>query len=77
MSAHKSDYYVIPAQLTCFSISFILVFVIQFVHYGDMFEILIKMNDTFFMTGTTLLSIKLARDGWEMPAAGLIILAIG
>ena len=77
MSLHKEDYYVVPAQFICFSISFILVLIIQFAHYGILFEILLKMNDAFFITGTTLLSIKLARDGWEMPAAGLIILAIG
>ena len=65
-----------PAQFICFSISFILVLFNLFIR-GDTLEILAKMKDAFFITGTTLLAIKLTRDGWEMPAAGLIILSIG
>jgi hypothetical protein len=76
MPLHKADYYVVPAQLICFSVSFILG-VFTLATHGALTEILNKMKDAFFITGTTLLSIKLTRDGWEMPAAGLIILAIG
>lgn len=76
MPVHKADYHVVPAQMICFSISFSLTLFTIFIH-GVHSEILFKLKDVFFITGTTLLSIKLTRDGWEMPAAGLILLAIG
>ena len=78
MFPHKNDYHVVPAQMFCFWFSFILVLCIIFIHVNlAITEMAIKLKDVFFITGTTLLSIKLTRDGWEMPAAGFIILAIG
>ena len=76
MPTHKADDHVIPAQLICFSVSFLLLIQTLIIH-GAVTEVLVRIKDATFITGTTLLSIKLARDGWEMPSAGFIILAIG
>lgn len=76
MPTYKSDDHVVPAQLICFLLSFLFLLQTLLIH-GTATPVLMRMKDTFFITGTTLLSIKLTRDGWEMPAAGFIILAIG
>jgi hypothetical protein len=76
MAAHKEDYQLIPAQFICFfgsAITLIQAIIIG----GHVADVLIKFTDALFITGTTLLSVKLARDGDEMPAAGFILLAIG
>lgn len=76
MPTHKADDHVVPAQLVCFSLSFLLL-IQSLIIYGPVTEVLVRVKDAMFITGTTLLSIKLARDGWEMPSAGFIILTIG
>jgi len=76
MSSHKADDHIVPAQLVCFLGSFLFLIQSLFIH-GPVTEVLVRMKDAFFITGTTLLSIKLARDGWEMAAAGFILLSIG
>lgn len=76
MAIHKADDHVVPAQLVCFLGSFLFLIQSLFIH-GPVTEVLVRVKDAFFITGTTLLSIKLARDGWEMAAAGFIILTIG
>jgi hypothetical protein len=76
MTLHKADDHIIPAQLFCFVFSF-LCLIQSFFITAPVTEILVRFKDAFFITGTTLLSIKLARDGWEMSAGGFIILTIG
>ena len=76
MSAHKEDYQLIPAQLICF-LSSAITLIQAIIIGGHVADVLIKFTDALFITGTTLLSVKLARDGDEMPAAGFILLAIG
>ncbi len=39
--------------------------------------ILGKIIDMLFITGTILLAIKMARDGWDLAAAGYTVLGIG
>ena len=76
MSVHKADDHVVPAQLACFIFSFLCLIQSEVFH-GPVTEILVRFKDALFITGTTLLSIKLARDGWEMASGGFIILTIG
>jgi len=76
MPTHKSDDHIVPAQLICF-IGSILWLIQSLIIHGPVTEILVRVKDALFITGTTLLSIKLARDGWEMAAAGFVILTIG
>lgn len=76
MPIHKVDDHLVPAQLICF-IGSILMLLQSFIIHGPVTEVLVRVKDALFITGTTLLSIKLARDGWEMAAAGFIILTIG
>jgi hypothetical protein len=76
MPTHEADDHVVPAQLVCFVFSF-LCLVQSFFISAPVTEILVRVKDAFFISGTTLLSIKLARDGWDMAAAGFIILTIG
>lgn len=76
MPAHKADDHVIPAQLLCFIGSF-LCLVQSLIFHGAVTEVLVRVKDALFITGTTLLSIKLVRDGWEMAGGGFILLTIG
>ncbi|HVX28379.1 MAG TPA: hypothetical protein VHB70_18675 [Parafilimonas sp.] len=76
MEFHKADNHIVPAQLLCFVFS-LLCLIQSFFIPPPITEILVRFKDSFFITGTTLLSIKLARDGWEMAASGFIILTIG
>jgi len=76
MPTHKADDHVVPAQLICF-LGSILCLIQSFIIHGPVTEVLVRVKDALFIMGTTLLSIKLARDGWEMAAAGFIILTIG
>jgi len=76
MPAHKADDLVIPAQLICFVSSFLCLIQSLFIH-GPVTEVLVRIKDASFITGTSLVSIKLVRDGWEMAGAGFIILTIG
>ena len=39
-------------------------------------EVLYKFVDAIFITGTILVAIKLAREGWDMAAAGYTLLSI-
>ncbi len=74
MTPHeRADRYVVPAQLICFIITFIVAIVSAFFRP----PFIIKIHETFFATGAILLAIKLAREGWDMAAAGYTIFAIG
>ena len=71
----KSDRQVIFAQLTCFLIATILGFSADLFGAGFR-QIIYKFVDATFITGTILVAMKLAREGWDMPAAGYTLLSI-
>ena len=74
MTMHeKADRHIVPAQLICFIITFAAGIVSGFFRP----PYIIKIHETFFATGAILLAIKLAREGWDMAAAGYTIFAIG
>ena len=71
----KNQNQIVVAQLCCF------LFAAIFGLSGHLFSeasrpILYKMVDAIFITGTILLAMKLASDGWDMPAAGFTLLSI-
>jgi hypothetical protein len=76
MTQHeKSDRQVVFAQLICFLLATILGFSADL--FGAEFrQILYKFVDAIFISGTILVAMKLAREGWDMPAAGYTLLSI-
>lgn len=82
-SEHKpnhatEDLNVVRWQLLFFTAALILPFIISpFVNSGKLPETVGKINDMLFVSGTILLAVKLAREGWDMAAAGYTILGIG
>lgn len=71
----KSDKQVVIAQLICFLLATILGFSADL--FGPGFQqIIYKFMDAIFITGTVLVAMKLAREGWDMPAAGYTLLSI-
>ena len=71
----KSEKQIVIAQLICF------LFAAFFGFAADLFgaesrQVIYKFVDAFFITGTILVAMKLAGDGWEMPAAGYTLLSI-
>ncbi len=72
------DLNVVRWQLIFFTTALILPFLIMpFSDSGKMPENIGKINDMLFVSGTILLAVKLAREGWDMAAAGYTILGIG
>ena len=69
MSHHeKTDKQVVISQLICFLFASVI---------GFMADLFIKEGrDAIFITGTILVAIKLAREGWDMTAAGYTLLSI-
>lgn len=76
MSHHeKTDKQVVFSQLICFLLAGAIGFT------GDLFdkegrEVIYKFVDAIFITGTILVAMKLAREGWDMAAAGYTLLSI-
>lgn len=75
MENHKRETQLITAQLICFGIATVFGF------SADLFNehsrhIIYKFADAMLITGTILLAMKFARDGWDMPAAGFTLLSI-
>ncbi len=71
------DGQVVKWQLLIFSVAFILGnFVGPFLPHTPG-EMVFKFVDMLFICGTILLAIKLAREGWDLAAAGFTILGIG
>ena len=71
----KTDKQVVITQLICFLLASTIGFM------ADIFdkegrEVLYKFVDAIFITGTILVAIKLAREGWDMAAAGYTLLSI-
>ena len=74
----KEDLYVVRWQLIFFSTALILPFIVfPLVSSEKLPEVIGKVNDMLFVSGTILLAVKLAREGWDMAAAGYTILGIG
>ena len=76
MNQHeKSDRQVIIAQLICFLLASILGFSADL--FSDKYgPVIYKFVDATFITGMILVAMKLAREGWDMPAAGFTLLSI-
>ncbi len=76
MSHHeKTDKQVVFSQFICFLLASAIGFT------GDLFdkegrEVIYKFVDAIFITGTILVAMKLAREGWDMAAAGYTLLSI-
>ena len=76
MSHHeKTDKQVVISQLICFLLASVIGFM------ADLFdkegrEVIYKFVDAIFITGTILVAMKLAREGWDMAAAGYTLLSI-
>jgi hypothetical protein len=76
MNHHENtDKKVVIAQLICFLFATLLGFT------GDIFdkggrEIVYKLVDSIFITGTILVAMKMAREAWDMAAAGYTLLSI-
>ena len=65
----------VPAQLLAFALAGALVL------FGSLFPsafsgIAYELADAVFVTGCGLVAMKLAREGWDLPAAGYTVLVI-
>ncbi len=73
----REDGLLVKWQLLIFSLAFVLGnFVGPFLPKTPS-DMVFKMVDMFFICGSILLAIKLAREGWDMAASGFTILGIG
>lgn len=76
MTQHeKTDTQVVYAQLLCFLLATLLGLVADVFGPG-LQQSVYKFVDAIFITGTILVAMKLAREGWDMPAAGFTLLSI-
>ncbi len=73
----REDKLIVKSALIIFLLAFLLPFILTQVHNHKVEEMGFKMVDMLFICGTILLAIKLAREGWDMAAAGFTILGIG
>ncbi|MBK6931654.1 MAG: hypothetical protein IPH12_12645 [Saprospirales bacterium] len=73
---HDEEKLLIWLQLFCFILSFLIG--TTFEYFSEpVSETLLKINAALYITGIILLAVKLAREGWDIAAAGFTILAIG
>lgn len=76
MSHHeKTDKQVVVTQFICFFLGSVLALT------SDLFNeesrgFFFKFVHAVFITGTILVAMKLAREGWDMAAAGFTLLSI-
>jgi len=76
MNRHDiADQEVVPAQFLAFALACALGL------FGGFFpsafsSIAYKLADAVFITGCVLVAMKLARKGWDLPAAGYTVLSI-
>ena len=71
----KTNKEVVISQLICFLLATILGFTADlFANEGK--QIIYKFVDAIFITGTILVAMKMAREGWDMAAAGYTLLSI-
>ena len=73
----REDGLVVKAQLLIFLVAFISPIIASALLSKELGDMVFKMVDMLFICGTILLAIKLAREGWDMAAAGFTILGIG
>jgi hypothetical protein len=73
----REDGLIVKSVLIIFSLAFLLPYALMKMHNHHIEEMGFKMVDMLFICGTILLAIKLAREGWDMAAAGFTILGIG
>ena len=66
---------VIYAQIICFLLASIFGFTADVFNDATR-QIIYKFVDSLFITGTLLVAMKLAREGWDMPAAGYTLVSI-
>lgn len=66
---------VIYAQIICFLLASIFGFTADIFNDATR-QIIYKFVDSLFITGTLLVAMKLAREGWDMPAAGYTLVSI-
>ncbi len=66
---------VVNAQLICFLVAGIFSFTAD-LFSGAAQQIIYKFVDSIIITGTLLVAMKLAREGWDMPAAGYTLVSI-
>lgn len=73
MTRHETeDKRIVITQFFCFLVALLVSYIFPESKTTPNF----KVADALVMTGTVLLAIKLARDGWEIAAAGYTLLAI-
>jgi hypothetical protein len=63
------------AQLVCFALASLLGLLADLFGSGGS-QIIYKSVDAIFITGTILVAMKMAREGWDMAAAGYMSLSI-
>lgn len=74
----EQDLHIVRWQLILFSIALVFPFAtLPFFHSDSASEAIGKIIDMLFVSGSILLAIKLAREGWDLAAAGYTILGIG
>ncbi len=73
----KEDELVVKWQLAIFSLALLLAWFVGPLVPKIWSEVVYKIVDMLFVCGTILLAVKLAREGWDMAAAGYTILGIG
>lgn len=67
---HKQNRLVVIWQLIIFALAFLLGTFTKLLLPGIPSEILFKFVDVLFISGTILLAVKLAREGWDpLPLA--------
>ena len=70
----RTDKHVVFAQLICFILAGFLGLIAD--AFGEGTQIVFKLVDAIFITGTVLVAMKMAREGWDMAAAGYTLLSI-
>ena len=76
MSHHeKTDKQVVVTQFICFFLCSVLALTSNLFDEESR-EIIFKFVHAIFITGTILVAMKLAREGWDMAAAGYTLLSI-
>ena len=77
MNQHAiADRQVIPAQFICFTLAGLSGLLGDVLLNRTATPIVFKFADAIFITGCILVAMKLARKGWDLPAAGYTVLSI-
>ena len=76
MHNEKDENRLIYAILLCFILAALLGLPADFYGGGWSKQIIYKSVDALFITGSILVAMKLAREGWDLAAAGYTVLSI-